>query len=517
MPSLEASSVSSEEREQVNPLKRPADWLADSGIKGRIEPRLYTRPLRPLNRRTTRGYEVIDFARDVLGEPLTPWQEWFVIHALELNPDGTYRFRTVLLLVARQNGKTHVGKVIALWKLYVDGAKLLLGVGQDMSLAEEKWQACVDTIQLVPELVDELDVVRRKNGDVYFRLDSGARYKISAANRSAGRGLSVDHLDFEELREQRDWAAWSALSKTTNARARAQIFGYSNAGDDLSVVLNHLRDAAIAGQDPSLGLFEWSGAEGCELDDREAIAQANPNLGHENGITIQAILSSLGTDPPAVFRTEVLCQRVDALNAAVDLGAWNSGLDTMGTLESLRDEVVACVDVAPDGEHVTLAVGASMAGGRVRVEIAAAWSSTDDARFKLPDLLRRINPRVIAWYPSGPAAALAPILRPAEKPTAAGRAKPKKARPEVIEIKGTGIIEACMGFADLVAARKVVHPGDPLLDVHVSGAQKMNQGDGWRFVRRGVGHVDAAYAAAGVVHAALTVPVEKPKPRSAVF
>ena len=73
--------------------------------------------------------------------------------------------------------------------------------------------------------------------------------------------------------------------------------------------------------------------------------------------------------------------------------------------------------------------------------------------------------------------------------------------------------EACQGLADLVAARRVIHPDDPLLNAHIAGAQKYWTGDSWRFVRRGAGHVSAAYAFAGAVHAALTVPyVPKVRP-----
>ena len=39
---------------------------------------------------------------------LHPWQRWLLIHALELNPDRTFRFRTVIVEVARQNGKTTI-------------------------------------------------------------------------------------------------------------------------------------------------------------------------------------------------------------------------------------------------------------------------------------------------------------------------------------------------------------------------------------------------------------------------
>ncbi|WP_287004645.1 MULTISPECIES: LAGLIDADG family homing endonuclease [Gordonia] len=73
--------------------------------KGREEPRVFTPPLRELTRETSHGWAAIAFAETVLGVTLFPWQKWLLIHALELDEVSRYRFRTVVVLVARQNGK----------------------------------------------------------------------------------------------------------------------------------------------------------------------------------------------------------------------------------------------------------------------------------------------------------------------------------------------------------------------------------------------------------------------------
>jgi hypothetical protein len=460
-------------------------------LRGRREPRLHPEPLRKLTRRTTLGYEAVQFATDVLGIELLPWQRWWLLHALELDPAGGFRYRTILTLVARQSGKTHLLKILALYFMYVRGVRLVLGAAQSLDIARESWTGTVELARADPELAAEIppNGVRLANGEQQLTLSSGSRYRIVAATRSAGRGLSVDLLILDELREHRDWGPWAALSKTTMARPNALTVAISNAGDDQSTVLNHLRESALAGRDESIGLFEWSAPDGCDLDDPAAWAQANPGLGYT--ISEQAIRSALSTDPPATFRTEVLCQRVDTLDEAISLNAWKACADPTGSLESARERVVASIDVAPDGQHVTLAAAAPLDDGRIRVEVVAAWPSTGAARRELSGVLERVDPRALAWYPSGPAAALAPVLR--------GRAG-------AIELKGPAVAEACQSFADLVTARRVVHAGDPLLDAHITGAQRYNVGDGWRFVRRGAGHVDAAYAAAGATHAALTVP-----------
>lgn len=462
-------------------------------LVGRDEPRLWTQPLRKLTRSTSRGFELAEFAEHVLGTPLLPWQKWLAVHALELDRSGGYRFRTVVVLVGRQNGKTHFMRTMALWRLYVDGASMVLSVAQSLDIAREAWRAGCEDVQSVPDLALELDRVSRVNGDEHLSLTGGRRWKIGAANRSAGRGLSVDLLLMDELREQRSWDAWSALSKTTMARADGMAFGISNAGDDESVVLNHLRDAAMTGDDPSLGIFEWSAPDGCELDDPKAWAQACPGLGLT--VSEQAIRSSLSTDPPAVFRTEVLCQRVDSLaDVAVPGDAWGACHDSAASLDALRDRVALCVDVAPDLSHVTLCAAAVGADGRVRVEPVAEWTSTRAMVRDLPGWVERIRPKARGYFRGPTDAVKADLERQGFEPV-------------------TDVTAACQGLAEQVAGRRVLHAGDPLLTAHVTGAKRLQVSDGWRFVRRGAGNVDAAYAAAGAVHLARTLPRIRPVSR----
>lgn len=473
---------------------------------GRTEPRLWTRPLRPLNRKTSRGYEVIEFA-EMIGEPLLPWQQWAVIHALELNRDGTYRFRTVLIIVARQNGKSHLKRIVTLWRMYMDGARDIVGAAQDLSLARKQWMMCQETIHRCPDLQEEWGDVRNVNGDEMFWAGTGC-YAIKATNDKAGRGGSNDEVNIDELRTQKDWKAWGSLSKTTMARASGQLWAMSNAGDDTSVVLNQLQSAGQAGTDPAMCLIEYSAPDGCELDDEAAWAQANPGLGYT--VSEAAIRSSMSQDPPEIFRTEVLCQRVANLDSAIDATAWGNCADAAGSLDAHRTRIAACLDIAPDGRHATLAVAAKLADGRARVEIAAAWDSTDAMRAELPALLARIKPVAFGWYPSGPAAAIATTLRPAA--VRYNRRPGKRGDGEIPEdgaITGGRVAETCMGLADLTKGARIVHPGDPLLDAHAHAASKLHTGDGWRFTRKGEGHVDAAYAAAGAVRIALTMPEPK--------
>lgn len=485
-------------------------------MKGNTEPRLWTKPLRPLDRTTSYGYRVIDFARDVLGEPLDPWQEWVVIHAGELLPNGKPRFRRVLILVARQNGKTHLLKVLALFWLFVEQWPMVLGTSHNLEYAKEAWSKAVDAASSIPVLAQYMgtNAVLRGNNDVHMKTTEGCKYKIAAANRRGGRSLSIDRAIADELREQQDWDAYNAAYNAMNARPCAQYFGISNAGDDKSEVLNELRDLALGfinhGQgDKRLGLFEWSAVEGADVEDPEAWAAANPNLGYRIDVeTIAGAAASAKQKAGKVesgFRTEVLCQHVKKLDAAVDPAKWSDSASE-GTLDDCRGRVTLCLDISPDGQHATLAAAAQVSPGITRVEVVESWAGIgciDKLRRDLPAWIEKVKPRTLGWFPNGPAAALTAELGKNRKPGW----PPKNV--VVSEIKGE-TTAVCMGFAEQVIAGRVIHPDDPLLNMHVLDAERLGREAGsWVFSRKGGGHCDAAYAAAGAVHLARTLPPAK--------
>jgi hypothetical protein len=489
-------------------------------LVGHTEARLHTAPLRPLTRATSLGYEVCDFADQVLGEPLLPWQRWLAIHALELNEDGLPRFRTVVCLVARQNGKTNLSRTLALWQLFMRNARNVIGAAQDLSIAREVLALAASTVDGIDELRQERacrETYIRANGRELLPLISGAQYLIKASNGSAGRGLTADHLTMDEIRQQRDWRAWASLSKTTRARPMAQIWCLSNAGDDESVVLNQLRTAAgvVHGEDgqetvgpasdDTIGLFEWSAPAGCELDDEDGWCAANPALGYL--ISERVIRSDLGTDPVDVFRTEVLCQHVEKIDGAVDLSAWRAGADAGSTLAALRSRIALCVDVSPDEKHVTAVAGAQTEDGRFRLEVVGSWRDVESARRELPGLVAAIAPFRIAWFPAGPVKPLRAELRTLG--TTDDTRILYQLDPETIELSGSEAAEACVSLASLVRSGRIIHSDDPLLNAHVAATRKLPSGESWRFVRLGSAHIDAAYAAAGVVQALRTAPPQR--------
>ncbi len=444
---------------------------------GREVPRLWSPPLRALTPKTSAGFEAATFAEEVLGITLLPWQRWLLIHALELLEDRTYRYRTVVLLVARQSGKSTVLQILALWRMFVDQAPLVIGTAQNLDVAEEQWQAVVDLAEGTPELAGEIATVTRVNGKKSLRLVSGERYKVAAASRKGGRGLAGDLVILDELREHQNWDSWAAVTKTTMARARAQIWCASNAGARTSVVLTFLRRAAHAalgnpdGLDlsdltapveeagDSLGIFEWSAPPGCDPGDRGAWCQANPALGYL--VTERAIASAARTDPDAVFRTEVLCQWVDVVAEAVippDLWA------ARGEPARIVTATGYALDVSEDGAWTAIAYSDGRHVKVVENRPGTNW------------VLDALTPRAatvgeVALDASGPAGALVGPL--------------ERAGLGVRRVKPQEYAQACGEFYAAVIDGGLTHADQGELNTAVRWADRTPAGDGaWKWSRK---------------------------------
>ena len=365
-------------------------------IQGKEQPRIWTKPLRKLTRATSLGFAFNDFCES-LGIELLPWQKWLAIHLLEIITEGKqwrFRYRYALILISRQNGKTFFEVCLNIFFLFGLKSHLVLGTAQNLDTAVETFEDTVAQIEAVPELHEFLQKVNRGTGKRELLLDSGDRYKVIAATRKA-RGLSSDLIMMDELREQTNWEAWGAISKTMMARPTAILIGLSNAGDVSSVVLRHLRLQAHAAlgdpdgiaaaranlggedvEDETLGLFEWSAAPDCDLNDREQWAQANPSLGY-GFLTERALRSAMVTDPEPIFRTECLCQWVESrLPEPFPAGSWLGGQDPESFIRE-DSELFWGVDMSQDRRWTVIAVCGLREDGNYHVEIVERRLGTE--------------------------------------------------------------------------------------------------------------------------------------------
>lgn len=477
-------------------------------LYGREEPRVYTPPLRELTQDTTLGYDVIQFAEDVLGIALYPWQRWLFVHALEIVGDfegeWRFRYRTVVVEIGRQNGKTTMGTVLALFFLYMLGVALILGTAQDLEQAEDTWAAVVDMAQADPDLAAEIEHVWRTNGAKRLQLTRNRQYRVKATTRKAGRGKSADLILMDELREHRDWEAWGALTKTTIARANALVWCMSNAGDGSSCVLRHLRlqahrelgdpDGIVAAigdkadapdedeDETTLGWFEWSAPPDADQADPTAWTYSNPSLGY--GIPLRNIKSAFTTDPPDVFRTECLCQWVEAIEQPpFPEDSWANGIDAQSSIP-IGNPFSVGVDVSADREHSAIAVCGRRADGRLHGELVAYQTGIGWLVDWFRDRVGRPDwpePIQVALQGRGaPVSAVSELLGAIDGV-------------EVIEVAGRDVGAYCGRLWDAIAvsaedtksdATPLMHIAQPVLDLAANVATTRPMGDGaWAWDR----------------------------------
>jgi len=429
-----------------------------------------------LSPKTSLGFSCVDFAEEVLGFTLIPWQRWLLIHALELRADGRFRFRTVLVLVARQNGKTTLVEVKNLWKMFVLQVPLILGTAQNLDVSEESWDKAVEIVESIPELAAELPRdggITRVNGKKALKLANGSRWKVAAASRKGGRGLSGDDVNLDELREHHTWDSWAAVTKTTMARANAQIWAYSNAGDDRSIVLNDLQEKGRAtAEDPladvSMGIFEWSAPDDCPIDDPEMWRLANPSLGYPQGISVDALRAAMETDPEPVFRTECLCQRVpDLTPSKIPLTAWVKCADPKSQIVG---PVVLTWQVSWRRDFAAICAAGLRADGLPHVELVDYREGVDWAPGRLGEICSRQQVAAVVFDPGGPEASML---------TEVTERLPKGIEPQGMTMRENA--HACGRIYDAVITGQLRHLGDDrLLEMlRVSATRSLSDAWAW--------------------------------------
>lgn len=508
---------------------------------GVIEPRIYTKPLRKLTPETSLGFDVIEFGEEVCGIYLYPWQKWLLIHALELNEDGTYRFKRVHLLVGRQNGKTTLAILLILYWLFIDASSApwkiapskfdVIASAQNLEKAIETWEEVLDycdpappkgkdpdSMSLVPALQALSRKPSRRTGNYRMRTRAGATYAItSITGKKGARGGTNARIFLDELREHRNWNAWNAIKNTRNAVWNAQLWTASNAGDLGSVVLKTLRGQMIEAiddwtkyveqgvwelerwanrHDSSSALFEWSAEPGMHKSDPKGILQANPSIGWGNN-DLATLIADSKSDPEAEFRTEVLCQWIDTMvEPHVDPTWW----DLCAKPDAYASgRLVASLDVSFDRKRAHVGVAGMDADGIPVVELIARRSGSMWLIKYMKRLKKNHGITEVAIQARGCAAS--EFIEPL-----------REAGFTVHEIGGSQLGSATGIMKDRVESATMRHRSQRALTLSVTGTQARKLGEQMVWDRAGsIVDASATVAASQALYALLNIeePVEE--------
>jgi len=450
-------------------------------LLGATKPRLHS----PFLTGANKLQDVKDLC-DIVKIPLLPWQEYVLKDILTVDKAGLWIRKTNLLLMSRQNGKTHLARMLILTHLIKWQTNVLI-MSSNRSMALDTFRQVTQLIENNDHLKGFVKQIRYANGTESIEMLSGARLDVVASTRDGSRGRTVNGLLFiDELREI-DEEGYRAAMPTTRAHAGSHILLTSNAGDAFSKVLNDLRERALDHPPKSFGFYEYSAPQYCKINDRAAWAQANPALGYT--ITEEAIEEAISTSPIENTRTETLCQWIDSLSSPWPHGVLEETSNSELTI-SPGALTMFGFDVSPSRRNASLCAGQMMPDGKIAIGILETFES----QVAVDDL--KIAASIKGW---------SDIYRPRmvlfDKYTTASIAE-RLANAGVVtqDCSGQQFYQACGDLLDSLVNHRVVHNGqDELVQQFQNCSAKVNESS-WRIVKRkSAGDVSAPISIAMIV------------------
>jgi phage terminase large subunit-like protein len=461
-------------------------------LRGATKPRLQSVPLKGKNK-----IDDVKQLCEIIKMPLLPWQEYVLKDMLTVDTKGKWIRKTNLLLIARQNGKTHLARMLILAHLIKWETNVLI-MSSNRSMALDTFRQVTDILENNDHLKGFVKQIRYANGTESIEMLNGTRLDVVAATRDGSRGRSVNGLLFiDEVREITE-EGFRAATPVTRAHPNSHTLLCSNAGDAFSTVLNDLRERAISYPPKSFGFYEYSAPQYCKIEDRNAWAMANPSLGYT--ITEEAIEEAIATSPIENTRTETLCQWIDSLSSPWPHGVLEETSDS--TLEMTSGAyTVFGFDVSPSRRNGSLVAGQILPDGRIGIGILETYSS----QVAIDEL--KMAASIKGW---------ADIYKPRlvcfdkyATQTIADRLAQSGVMVE--DVSGQQFYKACGDLLEGLVNHRVVHNGQTELIQQMNNCAAKVNDSAWRIIKRkSAGDISAPIGLAMVV-SKLMLPQPKPQ------
>lgn len=478
------------------------DWL----------PARYTPSLTGTEEFTTEGDRLLRFLAVHWRSPeaerflLDPWQVWLIRHALETYPPdwpvvhlrGQLRFRQLIISVARQNGKSIIGAVLAFYYLtmHVRGPRVV-GTASIARQAGIVYQRVKYVVDHNPAIARELKATDTRG---ITRRDGGGIYQVLPADEDSAQGEPITGSVYDEL-HLGNAGLWDAMVLGQRSRRNAQLAGITTAGDDDSRLLMRLYgegEQAIAGEDERFGFFVWE-ADDDELTEANII-KANPaiacgRIDLDTAMSDARKLDAAGPDESGVVGRDRRIRYVSnrfvrgSATSWASIAAWHDC--TRVDVDDLEGGPPSYgLDIAAGREWASI-VETTALEGILTTRLVAAIPHPDHPT--LVEACRRLARRGRCSFAMD-RATLADVAKTLHDEGL-----------EVLALTAGQMQSAAATAAAAIGRRHVRHPGDPLLRAQMVAAKRRNTPEGWRISRTlSTGDVDAVIAAVTSIFSAST-------------
>lgn len=304
------------------------------------------------------------------GDPfrLRPWQMRIL--------DGSFAVgvRTALVSLPRANGKSALAAALAVAELFAGPASAeVLVVASDQRQANIVLRMARRMIELNPELAARCLIY----ADRLVVPHNDATMIALPADPAALHGWDPSLLIVDELHVVTE-AVWEAVTSMSGKRPESLTLAISTPSTTADSIMWKLVEHGRSGADDSFFLKEFAAPDGCDLDDRDAWAIANPAAG--DFLALDGLASARRTLREPVFRQLRLGQWVKGSEAWLPFGAWDACAAQVDVPKGAR--VVMAFDGSASGDSTALI--ACTVGPDPHLFVLGLWENPGDTQWRVP-------------------------------------------------------------------------------------------------------------------------------------
>lgn len=245
--------------------------------------------------------------------------------------DGTRRFRTAYIEIARKNGKSTLAAGIALYLFAADnepGAEVYTAATKRDQARIVHGEA-IRMVQSSPGLYRHVDIFK----DNLSMVRTASKYEPLGADADTMDGLNVHAAIIDELHAHKNRNLWDVLETATGSRRQPLIFAITTAGFDRQTICWQQHDygeKVLDGiiQDDSFFPFIASLDSDDDWTDRSMWIKANPNLAVSvKPESLEEQCAKAESLPAAqnAFRRLRLNQWTEQSERWIDMAVWDEG------------------------------------------------------------------------------------------------------------------------------------------------------------------------------------------------
>jgi hypothetical protein len=343
-----------------------------------------------------------------LGTPFMPWQRYVADVAGELNPDGSYHYKVVVVSVPRQSGKTTLMRAVGTDRAISRDGLGVFYTAQTGKDARERWKDLVKAIKASP--LQGMVRVRSAAGAERVVFANGSEFRCFAPVATSLHGYTPPLVMLDEAfahDQQTGDDLEGAIGPAQVTVPHRQLWIVSTAGTAQSVFLRKWVEAGRAGA-PGVAIFEWAAGEDVgDIYDPAVWPAFHPAM-HTGLVTTDAIQAEANTLPRAEFERAYGNRWTRTASHLISADQW----DRMATADDqqLADAgVVFGYDVMHDRSAAAITATWYDAAGDLQAKVARsgpgmAW---------LYDAIRTLHGqgwRSFACADNGPAREVADVL-----------------------------------------------------------------------------------------------------------